>query len=74
MGAETREQRIRKLLNELEMQMDLGLGMKPFGRYVNSKELEPILHGLRKELHEMEEEKGLTAHVVKDQEITKSNH
>ena len=66
MGTETREERIRKLLNEFEMQIDLGYGMKPFGRFVSSKELEPILEGLRKELHEMEAEKNVQATVVKD--------
>lgn len=66
MGTETREQRIHKLLNEFEMQLDLGYGMRPFGRFVSSKELEPILDGLRKELSEMEDEKKIIASVVKD--------
>ena len=72
MGNETREDRIRKLLNEFEMQIDLGHGMIPFGRFVNSKELHPILNGLKQELELMEAEKNIQASVVKDEEIATS--
>lgn len=74
MANETREDRMRKLLNELEMQIDLGVGMKPFGRFVSSKELQPILDGLKKELSQMEEEKNMTAQVIKDAEKTANEH
>lgn len=66
MKENSQEDKVRKLLNEMEMNMDLGFVLPPFGRFVNTKELMPILTELR---HVLLEEKKVEVTIEKEEMV-----